>query len=528
MATLMIRALTPLPAAPRAGLGRCFQRRSAISWEVARALSPRVSRACGWLLVFVSLFAGARAARAELPELVRPSQPVGPAGLDGGRHVGSALPPARSLRLASSLGYAYTGDVLADGDRHQRFAGELYGALVLHSALQLSLGCELRGDRHHTDTDGADKGLLGSTRLTTRHALRVHPRLAIAAQPSVLFPGASSVRRGLRASTFDLNALASVELSPAAQLGLSLGYRVDGSPHVVEDPLALSRSDLLAASISDHDAYLLGALFSHDFAPFTTLLEWSWEIATGGPTRSLESPMRVRAAVQRLVGERFLPGVELGLDTSSRPAFEGLVRIEPRLWARLNFSVLLDRLPAKPKAVSPPRTAPRPVAAKTTTIVLVVVNEAGEPLAGARVAVARDEGAQGGSCDDTGRVQLELPRGVTTVSIEAEGYEPQWQTVTVGPGAPQRVALTRDLPPAELKGAVRSLSGGTPLRAHVEVVELGKVVETEADGQFVIGVAPGHYTLRISADGHETQERAVHVELRGVTILVIDLRRASK
>lgn len=525
----MIRALPLHPDARRAGRGRCIQVR--LDRANRSPLAP-------WLLTVVAVLSCSQIAGAELPEvearpwarerrLVVPRQPVGPSALDGGRYVGSALSPARSLRIAGSLGYGYTESVLSDGDRHHRLAGELYGALVVHPALQLSLGSEARVDRHRGDVDGKDSGLLVGSQITTRHAVQVHPRFSIAAQPRVTFPGASSLRRGLRSSSFDLSGLASYELRPSAQLGLSLGYRIDRSENAVDDPRALSGADRLAASINSRNATLIGALFSYSAAPFTALLEWSWDLATRGPVAGIESPIRVRAAVQRLLGQRFLSGVELSLDTSARPPFDELVRIEPRVWGRLSLSVLLDRLPpARPAVQLAPPAPKRP--APTASLSLRVVNDAGEPLPGARVVVARDDVTHAAVCDADGNATLELPRGVTAASIEADGYEPQWQTLTPGTGKPQRVVLSRGLPPAEVKGAVRSLAGGLPLRARVEVVELGKLVETRPDGQFEIGVAPGHYTLRIGADGHETQERTVYVELRGVTILIIDLRRASK
>src|SRR5687767_12668927 len=161
MATTMIRALTTRPVAPRAGLGRCLQAR----FDRANRTPP-----FPWLLTVVAVLCFVGVARAELPELVPPSQPVGPSALDGGRYVGSALPPARSLRVAGSLGYGYTGDVLGDDDRHHRLAGELYGALVVHPALQLSLGSEARLDRHRGEAEGTDQGLLVSSQITSRHA----------------------------------------------------------------------------------------------------------------------------------------------------------------------------------------------------------------------------------------------------------------------------------------------------------------------------------------------------------------------
>ena len=88
------------------------------------------------------------------------------------------------------------------------------------------------------------------------------------------------------------------------------------------------------------------------------------------------------------------------------------------------------------------------------------------------------------------------------------------------------VTLTARLPAGEIKGAVRSLSG-QPLRAQLELLPLGLVASSDAQGQFAIEVAPGDYTLRISAEGYETQQRPAQVEERGVTIVVVDLREAA-
>jgi hypothetical protein len=90
------------------------------------------------------------------------------------------------------------------------------------------------------------------------------------------------------------------------------------------------------------------------------------------------------------------------------------------------------------------------------------------------------------------------------------------------------VTMVRHLPEGEIKGSVRSLRGGKPVRAHIIVSPLGKTIDTDEKGDFVIGVPPGQYTLEITAVGHETQQRAATVERLGVTILVVDLRRAPK
>jgi hypothetical protein len=470
-----------------------------------RPLAGRV-----WLLL-VWLLAGP--VRAEQPLLA-------PNGLHGGRYVGLADPPSESLHLAGSLGYGFTESVLGDADSHHRLAGELYAAWLGWPALQVSLGSELRYDGHETRSAGSDAGFLIATRLTARHAFRVHPRVALAAQESLLFPGAASAKDGFIATTTELSALGSYALSRDARLGLMFGYRVDRTEHAVPEWRALSPSDRLAAALSSHDAFLLGAIGSFALWSLNAAVELAWDVPAAGDLPAINSPMRLRTVLQKQLWPRCVPAVELGFDASARPGFEGLVRIEPRFWARLGVSVLLDA--ATPQRQSP---APRALPAKPAhKLVVSVLDERGWPLAGARVALS--EPAQAELCDAFGRAALELPSGGSELTVEAEGYQPVRQNILPGASGVHSVKLAPRLPAGEIKGAVRNLAG-EPLRARIEVLPLGLVAFSDAQGRFLIEVAPGDYTLRIGAEGYEDQERTAQVELRGVTILVVDLRKAA-
>lgn len=453
-----------------------------------------------------------------LPAWARADQPLlGPSGLHGGRYVGLADPPQESLRLAGSLGYAFTESVLGDDDSHHRIAGDLYGAWLKWPALQISLGSELRYDTHQTASAGSDSGLLIATRLTTRHALRLHPRLSVAAQPSLLFPGAASAKDGFRATTLELSGLGTFTFSPGASLGVAFGYRIDRTKHAVPDWMALSSSDLLAASLSRHDAYLLGAIATFPLGPLNAAVELSWDIRAAGDLQPREGPMRLRTVLQKQVSRRFVPGLELGIDASARPGFQDLVRIEPRVWARLGLSVLLDASPRSP--------APAASAVSATPKLLVsVLDERGWPLPGARVVIT--EPSQLLLCDEFGRAALEVPPLGVELKVEADGYQPVWQSILPGASGVHTVTLSPRLPAGEIKGTVRSLTG-QPLRARIEVLPLGLVAFSDAQGQFLIEVAPGNFTLRISAEGYEAQDRPAQVELRGVTILVVDLRKSA-
>lgn len=445
-----------------------------------------------------------------------------PNGLSGGRYVGSAIPGPNAVRAVGSLGYGFTESVLDGGnDRHHRIALELAAAWVARPWFQIALAGEVRFDKHAPDLEGKDQGWLGTSSIATRHAFQVGKTTALALAPRVLLPSATKPR----ATSVEIAALASQRLPHDLALSLSLGYRIDRSRFAVQGEGELVPQQRLAAGFSDHNAYLLGLLLAAPFAPYQLGVEWSWDIAAGGSPKAWQSPMRLRAALQRQVGERWLPGLELGVDTSVRPELVGYTRIEPRVWARVNVAVRLDKAVRTqvrvPRYVAPAQEAGKAVPAAPQTQRLELTDEAGEPIAGASVSAGDREYTS----DQRGQVQL--PADLEQVTIEAPGYEPHVQSLTPGFAGTQRVSLGAPRPGSEIKGVVRNLAS-QPLVARIELLPVGAKVTSDREGQFVIRVAPGDYTLRISAEGYESQERPAQVEPSGVTIIVVDMKRARK
>lgn len=459
------------------------------------------------------------------------ARPIDAEGLRGGRHVGSAAPLSDAPRLVAGAGYAYTEGVLDGSDRHHRGFGELAAGYAPRQYLQIALGFQARYDGHRSDVVARDSGGAFSTVLTTRHAFSLSETQALGAQMRLRFPAAQSVGRGLRAVSPELSLLGTQLLARRYELSAQLGYRFDRSLESVDDPETLSAADRLAASLSAHDAVLLGLLFALPIGPFTCSAEWSWDVATGSSAPAPQrSPMRVRLAAQRTFATRYTPGFELGVSPSARPEATLGARIEPRFWAAATFAVAFERKAPPPPAQLAPSAEvlppPEPV-----RVALRITDATGDGVAGAQVALEDEQGgAQRATTDEDGVALLVLaPQGTQRLTVRAEGFEPHEAAVSSeSPREAWTVKLARSLPEGEIKGKVRSLRGGRALRARIVVQPLGTAVETDEDGNFVLAVPPGRYQLEISAEGHESQERPAQVERLGVTILVVDLRRVTK
>ncbi len=491
--------------------------------EVLPGRALKVVAAC-WVFSLVMFGAGPLSAQ---------SSPLAPNSLDGGRFVGSARvgdESTRVLRAGLSLGYAHTESVLGERDRHERVFSDVSGALTLVPWFQVALHLDGRYDLHRSPALGRDKGFAGSSAVMTRHAFALRPDLSIAGQARFLFPAANAVKLGFSGITTELSGLMSYTAWKGGELSGLLGYRFDRTSRALSDSDALSPADRLAAQVSHFNAFMIGAMVSSQLKHATLLGEWSWDIQHGsGSPAAIESPMRLRAAVQSLIGERIVPGAEFGVTLSQRPIFNNLFRIEPRVWAAVTLGVLLGKTPEKIPEEAPLQAAPVVEKRAATGELVVHANDGETPLHGAAVTVTMGEETLSSETDATGQASFRVNRGEPiTVTVTAGGCHPATQTTVVEtPSHPITISLKRALPEGEIKGKVRSLRGG-PLKARVEVLDTGRIVQTKDDGTFLIEVPPGDYRLRISADGHEAQERTAQVERLGVTILVVDLRRTSK
>ncbi len=442
---------------------------------------------------------------------------------------GATKDPSRLVRAGLSLGYAHTEAVLGANDSHERIFSDVSGALTLVPWFQVAVQLTGRYDMH-SSTAGSDKGFAGSTALTTRHAFALTPDLALAGQARFLFPAANAITRGFEGITSELGGLLSYAAWKGGEVGGLLGYRIDRTEHALSDPNALSAADRLAAEVSAFNSVMVGAMVSSRLKHATVLGEFSWDIQHGsGAPSAIESPMRLRAAVQTLVGEHIVPGAEFGVTLSQRPQFNDLFRIEPRVWAAVTLGLVFGKQPEKAEPTDSFEPTPVAETRSLTGELLLLVDDGETPISGAAVSVTVEDEIQSAETDAQGRVRFRVARGKpVSVDVTAAGCHPSSATTSVdAPSRELTVSLKRALPEGEIKGKVRSLRGG-PLKARVEVLETGRIIQTKDDGSFLIEVPPGDYRLRISADGHEPQERTAQVEHLGVTILVVDLRRTSK
>jgi hypothetical protein len=428
------------------------------------------------------------------------------------------------------LGYGWTESVLEMNDQHHRLQLDAAGSVTPLRWLSFALRVAGRYDAH--SGDASDDGVVTETHAAMRVTRRLGPALHAGAELGLRLPGGSSVADALSALSGGLQLLLSYAppQSPLT-LGLALGLVVDRSKHAGGDLRELSASDRLALGVSDSLlAARQGLAVSYRTGPVEWIAEWAFRMYFA---HVAESPMWIRAGARVRPAERLQLELLLGVSPSKRPSFaEGapLVVAEPRLSAGLSASYAWSTESAPPKAASIQlAAAPVPPPKPPATLRGQLLTPSGTGLAGATVTLRRGDVSESATSDAQGAYAFAaLPQGQYELSVRADGFSVEPQTIALNDGdAPElRLTLKRELPQGQIRGTVRRFNG-KPVVAAVAIASLGLDIKTEDDGTFEIDVPPGEYTVAVTARGFRPQTRKARVELHGVAILVVELEAAK-
>jgi hypothetical protein len=121
--------------------------------------------------------------------------------------------------------------------------------------------------------------------------------------------------------------------------------------------------------------------------------------------------------------------------------------------------------------------------------------------------------------------------GPVRVVVNAPGFQPMEEIVSVPPGAEATIDLALNKLGAKslatLRGLVRSTTG-TPVQAAVKIREASASTRAGADGRFIIRLPGGKYTVVIEAKGFVTQTKSLEIGDGDQAIFHCDLEPGAK
>jgi hypothetical protein len=164
---------------------------------------------------------------------------------------------------------------------------------------------------------------------------------------------------------------------------------------------------------------------------------------------------------------------------------------------------------------------PPKVGALTITVKELDTNK---PLVG----VALTLGDLTATTDANGVAKVQnLKPGPVAITMTLEGYQKGEEAGSVVAGKTSEMNVTlvpeKKRVPATIKGLVRSLRGGAPVAADLELPQAKLKTKANEKGEFTFRVEGGTYTVKISAPGYVSQTKEVTVKDGDQAIFNVDL-----
>ncbi len=511
-----------------------------------RGLPGEMIRFCT-LLTLALLAAPVRADASELPA---GGSLAGVRGLL--RVAAAANQPAGTISLGTEAGFYWMPEMLAGGQDHSRLVNSLTVAFTPWRYIEAALSARVVSDSSSGGAAGDELQVaVGDPRLVVKGGGEVGAGVSVGAAVDLRFlAGAGYFESAASATSALFSLLAGWQGDPGIPLGihLNVGFRYDGSSSLVSDPSQLSEAQRLAIGLSSFHQVVsrLGVEVTTRYVgPF---LEISLEnlVGSGAPGFSdhpgyVSGGLRVWPTASKSL--QLLAAVDVGFagvaDGAALEVSPGLYApVIPRWNLMLGLSYRIDAFSDPAPAARRGRVqitvggTPSEMPEGQSSAFAGVVTDAvtAEPVPNARVLVEGESVSPMAVDSATGRFRTyRLTPGVRAILIEADGYKPRRveRSISGGDVAQLKVALepVQAGQPGTLRGTVKNTRGKVLRRSSVLIPSLDLAIKPDRDGTFSARLAPGIYTVLISAPGYRAQRKKLKISAGGTVILNVEMHR---
>ncbi|HZJ64855.1 MAG TPA: carboxypeptidase-like regulatory domain-containing protein [Kofleriaceae bacterium] len=494
---------------------------------------------------------------ATAPDDEAPPPRVGYGAMPGGLHTATAevLPPG-TVEIAATGGFGYRKGLVNDAHTFSRLAGDIAVAYAPVRHLMIGLSGDGRIDLHSKVADPQtmmprdDNNAVGTPQLLVRVGTALG-RVSVGGQLGIWLPGRSFPSLPLGATSVDALALLSVNAG-FGQFTLDAGFSIDNSGETVDPDKNYSVGDQVSLGASKFNAALAGAALRVPAGQRGYVeLEGSLHafVGSGAPGPIVRGGAMAGIAVTdavTLIGYVELAHVpEPTFDMTKSPSRILLVPYEPMVTGGVGLQARFGGKPRRPPpppegGTVGPAEGPREVI-ELAEVSGVVVDDAGNPVVGAAVAIRLKNTAGKTTTDEKGAYTIaKLPIGKTVggktdlddtaaeLSAEVANKKPGSATLTLARGAntAPRIVLDPMLPPGQLRAKIINIGTTRAVAGATVTIEPGGVTATSGpDGKLQVDLAPGHYKLTVTARGLAPQQLDVIIDPNGVAIKNIELHK---
>lgn len=480
------------------------------------------------------------------------TEPLGLRGLL--RVVAAERQPRGTFALGTSYAFYRASDFLAvDGMKadHSRVAATYAVAWTPWPLLEAALAMHVISDETTGATGDELQVAVGDPELALKSGLALGHGLQLG---GLLDLRLSSAVGFFKLSGSALNVLVAALASWQAphelplRAHLNVGFQLDGSTGLFDDPTRLSPAQRQSVQLSSFDRVVARVGVEYLTRWVGPFVELNLEpfVGAGAPAFG-ESPGQLTLGLRGWLGARrglqLLAALDIGLtgvgDGSPSTLDAGKFAFSTPPWAlTLGVAYRFDPQPAvarpalaaaapavpAPAADTPPAPAERAALSGT-----VVAGDNDEPLWDARVAIDGEAASALAVDPKTGAFRsYPLPLGAARLAVSASGFETLRTAVTVAAdGPPLRLRLQRKVTASTgtLRGIVSERGGAAIATATVLLPELDRTLGVDARGNFSLELKPGEYNVVISAPRYRPQRKRLRVFEGSTVILNVELYR---
>lgn len=469
--------------------------------------------------------------------------------------------PVHTFRVGFHAETFQSDDFIVDGDHHSRFIGTFTAAYTPHRFVEVYLALTSASNQNDrvdpTRRDAEVILALGDLALGAKGQFPINE--IFSAGPDLLLKflnGVGGTSANFASTSLYAGAVASVDLHRARgvpfRAHLNAGYFLDKSqelcPPTEDDDVCdfsgwEDQTDRLAAEFGygiNRERFQVAvgvdAPFEKLTVPLRPIAEWHLDVANGDvdylydiefrENPLLEPNIAGRASQYLTLGLRARAARGLSIDLASdigiqSPGF-GFGPATPPWNVIAGLSYAYDLLPPRPKTITKEvvkiveRGSGKPKAGRVRG--RIVDAATGEPIEGAVVTFPGKDVTGLSTDPDGGFLSYDFPAGELLVAVRHTKYE--------AAKAKAEVELDKEVP-LEVKLVAAQPTGGTftgrvidgaggPVAAVVRVVgPESKEAQTDAQGGFSLGLAPGDYAAQVEAAGFLPKDRSFRIDEGG-------------
>lgn len=427
---------------------------------------------------------------------------------------------------------------------HSRLATTVNLAWAPLSFLEAALAINVVSDNSSVGDADELQVTVGDPQLSVKGGYEVLSGLAFGGLLDARWlTGTGYLQAGSSSFTLTMAALGSWKVSSKLPLSvhLNVGYIVDQSEALFDDPSQLTPSQQFAAQLSSFGRVLTRVGVEYVTQYVGPFIEFSMEpfVGSGAPSFG-DSPTRLSFGAQAWPGKKkglqLLAALDIGLtgvgNGEPRDLDAGKYAfVIPRWNLALRASYRFDPFYEPPATHSGPASSPLAASVQAPTAAAIVGkvidSQTLKPIWNARVKLEGDSpSALAVNPEDGSFTTYDVSLGTRTVVASAEGYLDTRVVLDVDKtGAKTVIQLSPKVSfrPGTIRGTVTARGGRRVAGATVLIPSLDQSATVGQDGTFEMSLKPGQVKIVVSAPGLRPQEKSIRVVEGSTVILNVEL-----